>query len=243
MSKPEGLKMVEVAVDLLSYLAENNNGIGPREISRKFDIGSTSAQRIVTSLERKNCLYFDETTQKYKLGYGVIRFAQGSLARNDVIKFVKPYMENLREYTGETICLNSVVEGKRMTVFQVESNYELRWTAEIGKLFPIYTGASGKAILANLDESVRTTTIAESNILDKDSLKEELERIAANGFAVTKGERVSGGVGIAVPLILENTIMSLSIYGPTSRLQENEINMYTKKLKETVDLIKSLIYV
>jgi IclR family transcriptional regulator, KDG regulon repressor len=241
MSKAEGLKMVEIAMDLLYHLTNNSNGIGPREISRTFDISTTAAQRLVTSLEKKNCLIFDPVSQKYKLGYGLIRLVQGSIVKFDLVKFAQPFMEKLRDSTGETICLNTMADQKRVTISQEVSRQELRWIAQIGHVYPLFVGASGKVILANLpDEDVQQildSQLTEEDAALKSKLLSELPQVKENGYCVTYGERIPGGVGIAVPLSIDDHHASLSVYAPSHRVNQENIDDYIKQLKDAANEI------
>lgn len=242
MAKPESLKMVETAIDLLAYLSDEDIGIGPREISRKFGISPTAAQRLITALENKDCLYFEPVTQKYKLGYGLFRLLHGIAGKFDLITVAQPYMKTLRDYTGETICLNVMVEKKRMTTFQVESKHELRWIAEVGKLYPLYIGASGKVILANLDEKTVQEIFQEQlpDMADetKQALLQQLHEIKTKQFFVSYGERIKGGVGIAVPIEYHYGIASLSVYAPETRIDQEKVADYVEKLKEAAQQIE-----
>lgn len=239
MTKPEGHKMVEIAIDLMTELAFHSKELGPREISRKFEISTTAAQRLVTSLHRKDCLEFDEVTKKYKLGMGVLRLSKGLNGKSDIIQVSKKHIETLCQNINETICLNTVVENRRMTIYQVESHHELRFTAEIGKLFPIFIGASGKAILANLPEDRQESIITNQiDVENRDALKLELESIREKGYAVTYGERIAGGVGIAVPISTQGTLYSLSVYAPNHRIDEQKIPLLIEELKRTIQAIE-----
>ncbi len=246
MAKPESLKMVETAIDLLAHLADEEISIGPREISRKFGISPTAAQRLVTALENKDCLYFEPATQKYKLGYGLFRLLHGVAGKFDLITIAQPYMKTLRDYTGETICLNVMVEKRRMTTYQVESKHELRWIAEVGKLYPLYIGASGKVILANLDEKtiheIFQEQLEELDAEKKKALLQQLQEIKTNQFFVSYGERIAGGVGIAVPIEYQNGVASLSIYAPETRIDRQKIVDYVEKLKEAAQQIEREVF-
>lgn len=239
ISSTESMKMVEIAIDILNYLADHGGSIGPREISRKFNIGSTSAQRIVTALERKSCLYFDEASQKYQFGYGVIRLIQGALDNIDIVQIAKSHLTDLQDEVGETICLHTLVENKRMTLFQVESKHELRWTANVGKLYPIHIGASGKVILAYLDKETIDDIISELEVDRQREVLSDLDQIKKEGFSVSYGERVAGGIGIAVPLFFNHKIYSISIFAPGNRVSKEDEVKFTGLLQKTASIIEN----
>ena len=67
----------------------------------------------------------------------------------------RPVLEKLREDTGETAALFVLREQKRICVLELESHHALTIARGIGDTGDITLGASGKAILAYLDEKRR----------------------------------------------------------------------------------------
>jgi IclR family acetate operon transcriptional repressor len=73
----------------------------------------------------------------------------------------------------------------------------------------LHAGASGLAILAHLPhadhvdalDSVRLTRETDQTITDPLLLRSELEKIRVRGYALTRGQRVPGAVGIGAPVL------------------------------------------
>lgn len=239
-------KAVETAVDLLYRMSADHREWGVRELGRQLALTKSTVQRLLTTLENKGLVTLT-SAQKYRLGPGVVRLAAPYLQQSDLITRCQPHLQRLRDLTGETICLHVRVMHNRVSLYQIESPHELRWSVEIGRVYPLHAGASGKVLLAFLPQAViedivnatglpalspRTTT-------DPDTLLAELAAIARDGYSVTRGERMPGGVGMAAPLFGPGgqLLGSVSIYGPEMRMGEEEVARYLPLLLEACSAI------
>lgn len=224
----EIVRNIDHAIDILYELARDGSSLGVRELARRLQISKSATQRILASLEARSLATHDEETQQYRIGPGVVLLASSYLQRGDLIMHAMPIMERLRDSTEETVCLHTCVELKRVTVLQVESRHELRWRVEIGKPYPLYVGASGKALLAFQPPSVVEQIVSEfglqpltpNTVTDGAQLQMDLAHVREQGYAVSFGERVRGGAGIAAPVRDDSgqVVAALSIYGPDSRV-------------------------
>ena len=83
----------------------------------------------------------------------------------------------------------------------------MRYAIELHRVDPLPWGASGRAILAfmndeEVDEAIRTCgkLSASGKRLDADELRADLRRIRKKGFALASSQRTLNSVGIAVPI-------------------------------------------
>jgi DNA-binding IclR family transcriptional regulator len=122
----------------------------------------------------------------------------------------RPVMRELVNECAETVCLAAYEPAhKAITPLAVEEcDHPLRYTIEIGALWPLHAGASGKAILAYLAEAEIEGVIGEGDlealtdrtVTDPEQLAEDLEVVQRQGYAFSRGERIAEAVGIAAPL-------------------------------------------
>jgi DNA-binding IclR family transcriptional regulator len=242
------IKAVHKAIEIMEYLSLEQKEIGVREASRILDVPKSTVQRIFNTLLADEIVDFDEKTQSYSLGNGMLRLFTPYVVKNSLISAAKDYMERLSLDIGETVGLHTYVNGKQMVVHQYESMHELKWSLIVGKIYPLNAGASGKTLLAYLSKEqyekathnfnkVTEKTLSESEML------EELRGIRDQGFSISQGEFSLGEMGIAVPVFKgDKVIASLSIYGPESRLNEKETNEIINRLTETSKLISQHLY-
>ena len=171
-----------------------------REASRRFDIPKSTTQRIMNTLLEAEMVEFNERTQSYSLGNGILKFMSPYVNKNSLIALAKADMDKLRDELGETIGLHSQVDGMQILAHQSESNRELKWSLEVGKMYPLNSGASGKTLLAYMSEKQfekaksRFAKVTDKTP-DEEKLLEELEKIRKLGYSVSRGEFLPWGNG------------------------------------------------
>jgi DNA-binding IclR family transcriptional regulator len=96
-----------------------------------------------------------------------------------------------------------------MFVEEVDSEHSLTYRIPLNRPLALIWGASGKSILASLPqhemEKAIEKALQEEPPLSQskasiETLHADLDRIRADGFAMTRGERMIGAVGIAAPI-------------------------------------------
>jgi DNA-binding IclR family transcriptional regulator len=132
------------------------------------------------------------------------------LARKICQKFslaavVDSALNDLSSATGGT-GLFAVFDGRTSTVSFVscvESSLALRYVPSLDVPNPIYVGASGLAVLANLgrtDQDLVLAGLPADLPAGSAPLGEELAQISEQGFAITRGQRTQGVVGVFSPV-------------------------------------------
>ncbi len=236
------IRVVEQAAAVLYAFSASQPEMGVRELARKLELSVSTAQRVLTSLAHVQLLSFDERTQKYSLGPGVLQLAAAFPQQNDLVTVARLPMEQLWRATRESICLHVCVADRRVTLYQIESPHELRFKAEIGRPYPLHAGAAGRALLAHLPEreidrilsAIELERLTDNTITDPVELREELSTCRRLGYSVSRGERVAGGAGIAAPILPHGQLVgSVSIYGPELRLTDERIQELIPLLLET----------
>lgn len=179
--------------------------------------------RFLRSLEQTGWVTRDEAGT-YSLGPAIVALAGKYLSNDPVIVAASPLMRELRAEIGETISLSRLTGGLRVCVQEFPSLQNLRLVLGLGETGPLHAGASGLLLLSALPPSERAEILAQSlpaytdrTITQPDLLERECELIRERGWAVTRGQKIAGGVAIAVPIDDPNapgTISALGVYGP-----------------------------
>jgi DNA-binding IclR family transcriptional regulator len=164
------------------------------------------------------------------VGVAATRVGLGMISNLDLVTASAPYMLQLLDTTKETVMLTMRVGLERMYLHQVPGIHEVRQIVELGKLYPLWNGAPGEAILAHMDESEidmvmdklsepGSGVLASGQVLVVDELRRSLEETRKKGFAVSSGRRIPGSVALAAPIFRSNqeVIGAISIGGPSSR--------------------------
>jgi DNA-binding IclR family transcriptional regulator len=220
----------ERVIATVAFLARDREYHGVTEMCTALGITKATAHRILSSLLRLNWAERDPHSRKYRMGVAATRLGLAVVSNFDLVTASAPYMFRLVDLTKETVMLTMRVGLERMYLQQVPGTYEVRQTVELGKLYPLWNGAPGEAILAHLEESEidkvldkmhdsGMKVLASGQVLVPEEVRKSLEQIRENGFAVSIGKRIPGAVAVAAPIYDSNSqvIGAISIGGPSSR--------------------------
>ncbi|MEU5403351.1 IclR family transcriptional regulator [Streptomyces sp. NPDC005963] len=224
------VQIVDHALLVLKAIAEADRPRGVRELSRDLMISKSSTQRILASLERVGLAVLEEHSRKYVIGPAALTLAWKHAANSDLVGAAAEATTRIAAVTGETACVSTVVDGRRVTVFEAESSQPLRLITGVGRPYSLFSGATGRILLSMLPETElgRLVQAHETSGAGVASDSPELvDRIAAArdlGYAVSRGEWINGGCGVAVPIGTQGSITAaLSIYGPEARLSDQRM--------------------
>jgi DNA-binding IclR family transcriptional regulator len=155
-------------------------------------------------------------------------------------------MRQLSQETNETICLNTIIEDKRVCISKIEGNETLRQFIEVGRSTPMHRGGSGKLLLAFTEEDKRERII--SNIEDEEKdfiikLKKELEEVRKEGVASSRGERILGAASISAPIFDKNgnLLGGIAISSASIRINDETENKYKQLIIEKAKEISRLM--
>jgi DNA-binding IclR family transcriptional regulator len=150
------------------------------------------------------------------------------LRQQDLRTICRPFLEQLRQITNETVSLNIRMGNKRVCIEELQSDQEVKYSQTFGLTAPLQVGAPGKTLLAFLAEeelervlaTLTFTPLTPETITDQDALRAELAKTRARGYAVSVGERSPWAAAVAAPIRDRSgqTIAAVSVLGPSHRL-------------------------
>ena len=214
--------------------------LGNAEIAKLMDLPTGTAAGLIYTLRINHYLDQNPTNRKYRLGLRLAERAAVLLDQLDLRKVAAPFLEELRDWCGESVNLairdgNEVVYIERMF-----GNQSLGIRSELGRRGSLHSTALGKAIFSYLPESERQKLIISYDffpvtphtITDRDVFSRELRDIYLRGYAVDEQENELWGRCVGAPIL--NTfgypIAAISISVPIQRFPEEEIEKYGRKL-------------
>jgi IclR family transcriptional regulator, acetate operon repressor len=182
---------------------------GLREIAKSVGMPPSTLHRVLAHLQEGGLVQQDAETDRYSLGLGFLRLTWKVADRHPVREVALPWMQQLVDATGETalLALYDPVRQEMLLAATIDSPHPIRQMRQVAEWLPVTAGATGRAILAFLPEAERRAILARPliamttrTIIDPDLLPPVLERVRRQGYAVSKGERTPGAVGIAAPI-------------------------------------------
>ncbi len=239
-----GLQVTERIVRVLKAFSESGTALGVSELARRLELPKSVVHRTLTSLVRTGFLQREEASGRYRLGPEAIGLGLAALGRVDLVEIALPHMEVLRSRTGETVTLSVRVGSARVYVAQLVSPQDVKMTVEIGRRWPLYAGASGRAMLAMLPPAdleqhfatVQLVPLTDRTIVAEEALRASLAEVRAQGYAVSLGERDpwAGAVAAAVITPARGVLGAVSVCGPLPRFTEDRVAAFVPALKEAV---------
>lgn len=230
------IKSVIKSLNILNLFSDSRQELSISEISKELGLGISTTYRLLSTLKYKNYIEQNPQNLKYKLGSEFLNKSfLVSFRETNIIKISMPYLENLRDFTKESVSL-AVLDGTNIVYIAKVDSYELlRTNIEVGRKFPAHKTALGKVLLAYLSSKKinRLYNIDEfSADLNVSELRLCLEKVKIEGFAVDNEECTPGIRCMAAPIIDLNGEVStaISISGPGIRFTLEKIDLCKRGL-------------
>ena len=241
------ISSVKKALDLLELFTVEQPELSLTELSSHMELHKSSIYRILSTLAAAGFVEKDRITNKYRLGLIFLELANNVLNRYDFRDWVKPYLEELAEKTGEIIHL-AILDG--IDIIYLDKNGQaqpLTVATKIGGRSPAYSSAMGKTLLAGLTRQELTKRLGQvslkkmtaNTITEMDRLMVELEKVKHQGFAIDNEEAFIGIRCVAAPLKRKDgaVIAAISATVPKQRMGKERMGQMSQMVKETAQLI------
>ncbi len=221
-----GVQSVDRALDLLETLAAASRDLGITELGEAAQLPISTTHRLLDTLARRGYARQDPDTRRYSIGPHLVVLS--SRARRLFGTWVRPFLAELVELTGETADLAVLEDGWVVYLDEVPSPNKVRLTTDPGQRSLPHATALGKALLAGRPRDEVEAVIVQhglprltaKTIIDHARFIAELDEVLRRGFACDDEEQELGVRCIAVPVLQDNaTIAALSVTGPTGRLR------------------------
>ncbi|WP_366922049.1 IclR family transcriptional regulator [Metallumcola ferriviriculae] len=243
------INSVDRSIDVLFAFTAEKPELGISELSQKIGLNKSTVFRLLKTLEYRGMIMQNPDNQKYRLGLKLLDLGNMAISQIEIRDAALPFMRHLSEKTRETVTLNIVRNYSRVCIEKVESSEDIRNFVQIGLHNPLYTGASGKLLLAYLPEKEKDQIInnvlkhnqADGQHINPSVLAEEIENIRRQGCACTTGERVLNSASISAPVrdYDGEVVAGISISGPSVRFTPERV---TELIKDTMECAKEVSF-
>lgn len=239
--RPTTIQSVARASRILLAVSAEPSGLAAQEVAGRFHLTLSTAVHLLSTLSDEGLLLKTEG-RRYVLGpaAGVIATAASRGLRPPAGQLAA--LDRLAQRTGETAYLTAWRLLEIRLVAHVEGIHAVRVAGlEVGLTGSIHARASGKLLLAFASAEVRDELLGEyeftrhtaHTISNRDELQAELERIAADGYALDQEEFHEGVISAAAPIWHNDSVVAaLSVSAPIQRFRENRGQILGALLEE-----------
>lgn len=237
------LNTVVQATRILDYLSEKKRGYAPSMIK---DLGMTKGTlyRLLETL--KSCGVVESDNHgMYLLTFKFFEIGNSVLYHDRLIDSARPEMLKLSEEVNRTVQLGIRFENEVLYLDKSESVDDLLLDQPVGSVNPLYSTATGKVLLAYMNDTERFAyyeeiqkTCSSNSQIEVSKLEIELDRVREKGYALLDSELYTELKCIAVPVRQgKKVIAALSICSPADRFSDEEMRDILPQLQYTAFLI------
>lgn len=226
------VQSVDRALQILEILAAKGE-VGVTEIAAELGIHKSTASRLLTALLARNLVEQISDRGKYRLGMGLVRLA-GTVSSNlDSVSGSRVITRALADQYGETVNIAVLDENRVLYVDQVAGSHIMTMRSWLGMIVPIHCTATGKVLVAWLDEKARRSTFPNKFEIFTDrtigtaaEFEKELAQVRERGYAIADEEMEVGFTAVAAPIrnSHQEVVAALVVSGPTSRMTKHNLN-------------------
>lgn len=200
----EPLSTTQRVLRVLTVLGESPTSLGVQQIAERVGLHMSSAHRIVNALVEENYALYDPQRRLYSAGTALMRLA-GLAEVNGPAEILRPYLDSLSERFDESVLFNLYIPETHQMAITLKSDgtQPLRYSLPLHETLSIALGASGRSLLAYLDEEVIREVWESSNESSPGSVPpfghfvQELANVRKQGWAASDGERIPGARSVA----------------------------------------------
>lgn len=229
---PAGTQAIGRALAVLRTLAASPTELEASALATELDLSAGTTKRILGALIAESLIAQNPKTGRYYLASGAILLGQAA-QRGFGLDKALPVLEELNAETSESVNL-VVREGPESVVMmRVQSTLPLRFEQHPGARFPLYSTASGKAMLTyspDAEEYVaslpdRLPPLTDNTLPTPDRLAVQLKQTRERGYSIDDEENVAGVSCVGAPVLdaYGRAQAAITVQVPTVRMPKRRI--------------------
>lgn len=233
----------EKMLRIMEFLSRQREPARLIDISKNLKINESTALRFLTTLIDNGYVEQDKETSKYYMTLKLCALSARITENINLRTVVAPYMKEISEMFGETVCLAIEKDMKVVYIDVLEShNSIIRSMQRIGSIAPMHCTGIGKLLLLNYSEEEIDKLIAREGLAkltehtcsNKWELMQILSKVREEGVAYDNEECEIGARCVAIPIYdaMGKVIAGISITGLASRLTDDVIAPRLNSLKD-----------
>jgi len=201
-------------------------------IAKKTNINRTVARRLILTLQHLG--YLECRNHTYRLTPHILSLASGFLQGRDFGKHVTPILRTFSEKLKEAISFAMLDIDQAIYVAHSPGDSAMITQGfTVGSCLPLQATAVGRTLIAfstqeqkeYIFEHVIRIQYTKETLTDINSLKQEVETVVSQGYAIVRNEFEKGITSLAVPVLGSNNelIGALGIVGPNPKFEDEKL--------------------
>ena len=198
------IQSVDRSIELLDFLARSRHPLSVAELAAACEVNCSTAWRLLLMLEHHGLVERDGVSQRYALGYALVRMAAGKTDHAILIRTARPALERVAAATGETVNLSVATSAGMVVCIDQVDGVTLVGVNWLDRPLPWHCTSAGKLHLALLPPTEPEAYLAQGpfqgmtpqTITDPARLRVDLELTRQRGYSIVlDGRRAARRVG------------------------------------------------
>ncbi|WP_288713154.1 IclR family transcriptional regulator [uncultured Parolsenella sp.] len=234
-------------LELLGLLSKYEDGLTFTDVQRMTDIPKGTLSPMLHTMEYMNYISYDAVSGRYAIGVNTYLAGKVYGGSDPELHFIIEEMHRIVDACGETCQLGMLEGGNVAYIAKVDSPSPIRLISDVGKVFPAYCTAIGKAILSEKTRPEvnrllpkKFTSFTANTITSANVLWDQLLEVRRTGFAHDYEEITDGVTCVAVPIHINGKAMyGMSVTTPSYRLDDTKLRLIESLLASAQQRIES----
>lgn len=209
------------AVDVLGIIGREQP-VSLSTLTRKSGLKKSTVARLTKTLIQAGVIEQNSLDKMYSLGIWAVEMGSRVLNHLEVRRLSRPLIDHFIAKRRMSVLVSILQRSDIIFIDKVPAPETYRISMTVGDRAPAYCSASGKAMLAYLDEDTLLDILKEkplkiitaNTITDVGVLLEDLERTRQRGYALDLEERLVGIYSVAAPILSRDGMARAAISVP-----------------------------
>lgn len=232
----EHITSLERGLSVLRAFSSERPEMTLSQVAAETHLSAATARRCLHTLV--NLGYAAQRGKLFVLRPTVVAFASAYLDSMNLELIVRPYLQEVRDKTGDSASLAVLADTDILYLVHVSTNRMVRVPCAVGTRLPAYPTSLGRVLLAYrskemLDDYFRKTRLVartDKTITSKSALRNILASTRENGYTSTQDELDYGIVSVAVPIFNTSNEILAAVNCSTSTARTNKSDMTQTRL-------------
>lgn len=228
------------ACQLIRLLARHDKGLSSQQIETALGLPRTTVFRLLRTLVAEQML--EKREKKYYCGSDIMNIGLQVINSDRMHQIAIPHVQRLALRTGHTAHLAIPHQGSALIIEVFDSPHPLKVAGRPGMRAKMHCSSTGKVFLAflyydNLElmfEHQPMEKFTDKTLTDVSSLRKELQRVMALGYAVDDQEYQPDVRCLAAP-VRDNrgvVVAAIGITAPVTAFPREQIALMATQVKE-----------
>jgi IclR family pca regulon transcriptional regulator len=228
-------------ISILQAFSSQRNRLTLTELAEITGINRTAVQRFTDTLMEMGFLGRNKHKEFY-LGPKVLSLGFAYLQGSEIVRLTASHLRDFSERVGSTVNMAILDDTDIIFIYRHEVHRFLKYDLRAGSRLPSYCTASGKVLLASLDDQelkkrinrMKLEATTSHTITGREKLYKEILKIRTNGIGTCDRELSLALYSIATPLLNHERKVVASINMSLSA-EEAKGTVLTDAIREIVE--------